>query len=204
MWEWHSCRDSTVIRGRNAAPTPIPQRAMPLAMRDPVPKIKILLFLVLLALPAGCGYHSVSRTDPMQGANGVNVVLFANRSYRPGVEGVLGRQLLDEVALRTGGKVLPGDRAELELTGVVLSYATAPVSFTAADVIREYQATLKVQATLRQRLSQKILWKGEISESQVYPSNETIPLQQNAEAAAVEKICRRIAEDVWLKIGERF
>lgn len=138
------------------------------------------------------------------GANGVNVVLFVNKSYRPGLEGVLGRHLLDEVAHRTGGKVLSGDDAELELTGVILSYARTPVSYSAQDLIREYRSTVKVEVTLRHRDTRKVFWKGELTEAQVFPVNTDISLQENAESAAVEQACRKLAELTWLKLGERF
>lgn len=163
-----------------------------------------VIALLVAALCSGCSYSPVIQHGPLAGANGVNVVLFANKSYRAGVEAVLARQMIDEFALRTGGRVLPADKAELELSGVVLSYNTVPVSYTAADVIKEYKAVLAVQATLRDQLSQKVIWKGDVTEQQVYPVNANIALQQNAEDAAIEKISRRISERIWQKLGERF
>jgi len=160
--------------------------------------------LLVLSLLGGCGYHTVAGRDPISGANGVNVVVFANKSYRPGVEGVLARDLVDEMALRTGGKVLPGDQAQLELSGTVLSYATGAVSYTSLDAIREYQLTVKVEAVLRERRTMKVLWKGELAEAQVYPVNANLSLQLNAEEAAAAKVCRRLSEEIWQKIGERF
>ena len=163
-----------------------------------------LLALAAALLGSGCSYSPVIQHGPLAGANGVNVALFANKSYRAGVEAILAREMIDEFAFRTGGKVLPADRAELELSGVVLSYNSVPVSYTAADVIREYNAILAVQATLRDQKAHKVLWKGDVTEQQVYPVNASIALQQDAEEAAIEKISRRISERIWQKLGERF
>lgn len=160
--------------------------------------------LLVVAALSGCGYRPVVQRGPLAQANGVNVVLFANKSYRAGVEAVLGRHMIDEFALRTGGRVLPADRADLELTGTVISYGTTPVSYTATDAIKEYRAVLTVQAVLREQRTQKVLWKGDLSEQQVYPVNADIALQQNAEDAAIEKVCRRLSERVWQQISQRF
>jgi outer membrane lipopolysaccharide assembly protein LptE/RlpB len=164
----------------------------------------IVLALLVLVLAGGCGYRPVVQRGPLAEANGVNIVLFANKSFRPGVEGVLARDLLDEFALRTGRRVLPGDKAQLELSGAVLSYTTSPVSYNRFDAIQEYSAAMTVQATLLEKLTQKVLWKGELTEQQVYPVNANIALQQNAEEAAVAKVTRRLAERIWQKLGERF
>jgi hypothetical protein len=166
--------------------------------------IRLFSFLLLLCLLAGCGYHAVSARDPIAGANGVNVITFANKSYRPGVESLLARDLVDEIALRTGGKVLPGDEAQLELTGTVLSYSTGPISYSSLDAIMEYRLSIKVEASLREHQTQKVLWKGELIEDQSFPVNANLALQLNFEEAAAAKVCRRLSEDIWRKIGERF
>jgi len=62
-----------------------------------VPARRVVLKVVLTALLAlsllgGCGYRPVIQRGPLAEANGVNVILFANKSYRPGVEGIPVRQ----------------------------------------------------------------------------------------------------------------
>lgn len=163
-----------------------------------------LTALIAATLVSGCGYRPVVVRGPLAEGNGVNVTLFANKSYRPGVEGILARNLIDEFAFRSGGKVLPGDQADLELTGVILSYATVPVSYTALDSIKEYNAVIGVQAVLREQHTQKVVWKGDFIGQQVFPVDPNIALQKNAEEAATVKICRRLSEEIWQKIGERF
>ena len=164
----------------------------------------VCLLLVAAALVCGCGYRPVVPRGPLAEANGVNVVLFQNKSYRPGLPGQLARNLVDQLALRSAGKVLAGDQAQLELTGTVLSYATAPVSYSAQDVIKEYKSVLAVQAILRERATGKVLWKADLTEEQAFPVNTNIALQQNAEEAAIESICRRLSEEIWQKIGAQF
>lgn len=164
----------------------------------------IVAALLVLAFVSGCGYHPVTARGPLAAANGVNVTVFSNKSYRPGVEGILAREMVDEMALRTGGRVLPGDRAELELTGVILTYTVLPVSYTAQDTIKEYRNVISIQATLREKQTQKVVWKGDLIEDQSFPANANVALQQNAEEAATVKICRRLSEEVWHKVGEQF
>jgi len=166
--------------------------------------IRFFSALLLLFLLGGCGYRPVIARDPLSGVNGVNVIMFANKSYRPGVEAVLARDLVDELALRTGGRVLSGDQAQLELTGAVLTYTSTAVSYTALDAIQEYKISVKVEAALSEHQTRKVLWKGALTEEQTYPVNANLALQLNSEEAATAKICRRLSEDIWQKIGERF
>jgi hypothetical protein len=169
------------------------------------PLQKMLAVAVIVGgLTGACGYRPVVARGPLAAANGVNVTLFANKSYRAGVEAVLARDLVDEFALRTGGKVLPADQAQLELTGVIVSYAYLPVSYTALNNIQEYKTVIGVQATLREQQSKKVLWKGDLTEEQSFPVSANLALQQNAEEAAAAKVCRRLSEEIWQKIGERF
>lgn len=164
----------------------------------------ICAVLLALSLLSGCGYHAVAPLGTFSLANGVNVTLFANRSYRPGVEGVLARDLVDELAFRTGGGVLSGDEAQMELIGTILSYRTGPVSYTATDAIREYKVYISVEAILRDQRTLKVFWKGTLAEDQAFPVNANLALQLNAEEAAAAKVSSKLSEAIWYKIGERF
>lgn len=177
---------------------------MRLLFRTPKTLPLLAGILLLAALLGGCGYHAVLREEPLFAGQGVDVVVFANRSYQAGVEGVLARSLVDELALRTGGRVVTGNEATLELTGTVLTYGSSAVSYNSQDQIREYRLDISVEAVLRDRITQRVVWKGELVESQTYPVNLNLALQRNSEEAAAAKVCRRLAEDIWQKSGERF
>ena len=155
---------------------------------------------------AGCGYHPQPQGALLTGLGngGVHIRIFDNKSYRTGLETKLTDSIVAEFARRSGGMVTGEDIAQMLLSGTVLSYTTAPASFTAADKIREYRASIKVKAVLKQKNTQDVRWKGELSRNQVYPVNSDISLQQNAEDAAIQEICNKLALDLWQKLNEDF
>jgi outer membrane lipopolysaccharide assembly protein LptE/RlpB len=165
------------------------------------------LLLIVGAALCGCGYYSVrGAADPGSGtAGGVHIPIFANKSYRPGLEAILTNSMVEAFARRSGGIVVGEEAAQLILSGAVLSYSVVPVSYTVADKIKEYRSILKIEATLTDRQNRKVLWKGELSGSREYPTNATnVSLQQNSEEAAVREICRNLAEQIYEKTREGF
>jgi outer membrane lipopolysaccharide assembly protein LptE/RlpB len=171
------------------------------------------LALASLFLLGGCGYHltSEAKTPSLMAGKTIAIPMWRSKSYRPNLEAILTGSLVDEFALRSGGKVVAEeDAAELLLTGTIVSYATIPMSYTAADQVREYRATMTVDATLAERRSQKVLWKGILSASQDYPANidlaqqNRIALQQDSESAALREISRKIAQLLFQKMSENF
>ncbi len=161
---------------------------------------------ITLVLLAGCGYHSLRKDSysPADAINSTHIRLFENRSYRAGLDTSLAKALMDEYAKHSGGLLSAENNAQLVLSGLVLSYATAPVSYTAADKIREYRATMMVTAVLQQRKTMGVLWKAELLQEQIFPANADIALQQNAENAAIQELCRKLALEMWRKIHEKF
>lgn len=167
---------------------------------------KSIFFLCLCAMLAGCGYHRMGGigTSEAPGAGKTHVQIFTNRSYRAGLETTVTQKVIDEVGRHSGGNAVAEADAQLILSGVVMSYTVAPVAYNAADIIAEYRATLKVLATLSERQTGKVLWKGEVAESQNYPANNKIALQQNNEAAAIDEISRRLAEQLHERMQDGF
>jgi outer membrane lipopolysaccharide assembly protein LptE/RlpB len=170
-------------------------------------------FLLLLS---GCGYHlsNTSGLSPAVVGKKIAIPVFANKSYRANVGAILTESLVDETARRSGGMVTSEEAADLVLNGTVLTYTTLPVSYTALDTVKEYRAVINVEATLTEKNTQKVIWKGTLSWSQDYPANTTftlsqsgidpIALQQNSEEAAIREICNKIALQLYQKISQGF
>ena len=162
--------------------------------------------LVGCSLLAGCGYQLAGHVGDSRLVAGKRIAIpvFASKSYRPNLEAVLTASLVDEAARRSGGLVVGESEAELLLTGTILSYNTLPVSYSAADTVRTYRTTIVVEAVLMEKGSRKTLWKGVESQSQDYPANPAIALQQNSEEAAIREVCRKLAEQLYQKITQDF
>lgn len=168
-------------------------------------KTAFSLLLYVTGIFSGCGYHHLGGGGSSSGElDSVHIAIFANRSYRSGLETMATQSVVDEFARHSGGNAVDEATARFVLSGAVLSYAVAPVSYTAADRIAGYRATVKLAATLVERQTGKIVWKGEVAESQDYPARTDIALQQNSEAAAIAEICIRLAEHLHEKMQEDF
>jgi outer membrane lipopolysaccharide assembly protein LptE/RlpB len=169
---------------------------------------KIFLFLLIPAVLslAGCGYQLKSQLDystPVAGKK-ISVPIFANKSYRANLGAFLTGSLVEEFARRSGGNVVSEDAADLILSGAVMTYANNPVSYTSDDKVREYRATITAEATLMEKNTRKVVWKGAVSWSQVYPVNKVNALQQNSESAAIRELCDKLAQQIYERVATGF
>jgi len=152
---------------------------------------------IFMAL-SGCGYRLAGH-QALHGAGektAIAIPVFANKSLRPNLEACLTARLVELFAARGGGRVVPVEQADLELSGAVLSYGTTASAYSAADLTAMYQAAMTAEATLRQLKNGTVLWKGTVSARQEYPANSDLALQLNAEEAAQRELCRKLAEEI--------
>ncbi len=165
-----------------------------------------ILVLLLAFLFPGCGYHAVSRDSVSRFGEGatVSIPIFANKTYRSNLENILLNNIVDEFSRRRGLRIVQTGSADYLLSGEVLHYDKNAVSYSGKDQIMEYAATMSLSATLRKSGNQAVVWRGRISWSQDFPASQDIGIQQNSEDAAVQEICRRLAQQLYLKITEDF
>lgn len=154
------------------------------------------------AVVSGCGYH-VARADRELAGKTVEIAIFANKSFRPNIEAAIADLLVDEFVRREGKSVVEtgGDAV---IGGTILSYGTTAISYTAADTVKEYRATITTEVVVRKRETGQILWKGTLSATQDFPANDDLVLQQNSEDTAIREICRKLARDVYLHFVQDF
>lgn len=181
-----------------------------------VQKFLSSIFLLAFLFLNGCGYHltGIQGLPAAVAGKRIAIPVFANKSYRANVGAILTGSLVDETARRSGGMVTSEESADLVLSGSVLTYTTSAVSYTALDTVKEYRAAMTVEATLTERESRKVAWKGTLSWSQDYPANtnfavqqsgvDPIALQQNSEEAAILEICQKVALQLYQKISQGF
>jgi outer membrane lipopolysaccharide assembly protein LptE/RlpB len=189
---------------------------------------KTFLYLLIPAVVslAGCGYKMKSQLDyatPVAGKK-IAIPIFANKSYRANLGAIVTESLVEEFARRSGGSVVNEDAADLMLTGTVVSYSTNAASYNASDRVREYRATMTVEALLTEKITHKVIWKGTVSWSQTYTVNSKVVarrkftflnfstavqqtdvgLLQNSESAAIREICDNLAQQLYERVATGF
>lgn len=167
------------------------------------------LFIVAmlpLLLIAGCGYHFPGRDGGTLAGYGesITIPIFANKTQKANLEILLANELLDEFHRKRGVKVLDDGGGDLHLGGTITSYGTSAVSYSASDTVKEYRATMAVEALLKSNRDGKVIWKGTVFRSQDFPANIDIALQRNSEDAAIRDILGKVAQELYLKISEDF
>jgi len=166
----------------------------------------VLLLLIMCCYLSGCGYHAVGWESSPYGNAGktVSIPVFANKTFKPNLESTLANAVVDEFAKRNSPRIARSADADMTLSGEVITYSSTAISYSRGDTITEYLASMKLVATLRKNSNQQVLWKGELSWSQTFPANTNIAIQQNAEDAAIQEICKTLAQQLYLRILQDF
>jgi len=118
--------------------------------------------VVLMSL-GGCGYQWIGQSSLLpKDAKTVYVEPFINRSRDVGMEQELTSALRSEFYRRGQLRVVDvEDQADIIVSGVVRSLETSVASVNRYDEVLQYQAILILDATLRRREPNEILWRGQ-------------------------------------------
>jgi len=167
---------------------------------------RLLLFWVFPFFLCGCGYHLSGDVDNLPPEiRSLYIELFANRTAEPFLENLITREVTREFA-RSRNLQITEDRtrADAILSGTVSAYSTSPVSFGIDDEITEYRSAMAVGAVLYRAADGKTLWKGSLSWTEEYPSNDDKAVQEDNEAEAIKVIIERQAEELYFRIADNF
>jgi hypothetical protein len=116
---------------------------------------------VLILALAGCGYRLAGESDFLpQDIRTVYVEPFINRSRDIGVASELTSALRSEFYRRGPLRLVDQpDQADAILTGVVRTFTATVASVNRRDEVLQYEAVLTLDATLRRRQPNEILWR---------------------------------------------
>jgi outer membrane lipopolysaccharide assembly protein LptE/RlpB len=167
---------------------------------------RLALLWILPLFLGGCGYHFSGEVNNLPPEiRSLYIELFANRTAEPYLENFITNQVIEEFA-RSRNLHLTEDRtsADAVLSGTVSEYSTAPVSYGRDDEITEYRSAMGIDAVLYRASDGKALWKGNLSWTEEYPSNDDKTVQEDNEGAAIGVIVERLAEDLYFRIVDNF
>ena len=125
--------------------------------------LRLLMASIGLIQLGGCGYQWVGQSSLLpKDAQTVYVEPFVNRSRDVGMEKELTSALRGEFYRRGQLRVVDTpEQADIILSGVVRSLETSVASVNRYDEVLQYEALLVLDATLRRREPNEILWRGQ-------------------------------------------
>jgi TolB-like protein len=162
--------------------------------------------LVLLALAAGCGYRMAGQGSVLpDDIRDFVVVPFDNQTQRPRIEQLVTEQVAFELSRRGRFQVVSNrSDADAILEGVILDFRTMPVQFTDELIANRVEASVRIQATVRDLATDEILWsQGGLIFKEQYevPQGEDFLAEENL---ALDQIARGVATALVTSIVEGF
>jgi len=122
-------------------------------------KVIKILPIICGVLITACGYQMVGKeTHVPPGLSSVAIPTFKNGTYEPGIEIQFTQAFLREFILDRRVKVVDRAQADSILEGSIRDFRFLPVSYDQSGLVLEYQSTVLLDVTLKDR-DGKILWQ---------------------------------------------
>jgi TolB-like protein len=152
---------------------------------------------VALVICSACGYHlsgSGSISVLPEYVKTIAIVPFENRTNRPEIEQRVTEAVTDQLSRRRRYSVTTdAATADAVLDGAILSYTTNAVQFTSEGRTSRIEAVVRVQAALRERATDELLWSQsglifreqfDVPDAGPFFDEETLALNDIAEGVA--------------------
>jgi len=155
-------------------------------------------FLLLLLLAGGCGYHPMSQPGSLPGGlQTMHISLFGNHTTEAFLENAVTEAVIERFSRQRGMSLVEAPaRADTQLSGSLVGYGLTASGYNRLDQISEYRVSLTVEAELRRRSDGKVLWKGNLVQSEEFPSSTDKAAQEDNESAAAQVAIERLAEEL--------
>ena len=165
--------------------------------------LRRLAILLLLALTAGCGYHTPGAAEKWAGGDArvVYIQLFVNQTSEPYLENYVTDALVSELSRSRMIKITENPaQAEAVLSGEINSFSSSSLAYSTLDRITAYRATMNVAARLTRRESGEVLWRQGRSRSEEYLATYDKNLQLEGQNLVARQVAQRLAEDLYASL----
>jgi len=156
--------------------------------------VRKILPIICMVLIAACGYQMVGReTHVPPGLRSVAIPTFKNATYEPGIEIPFTQAFLREFILDRRVHVVDRAQADSLLEGIIRDFRIYSVSYDKSGLVLEYQTTITLDLTLKDRTG-KVLWEQKsFSETQWFRASSSVPTSEANKAAAIQQIGTLVA-----------
>jgi outer membrane lipopolysaccharide assembly protein LptE/RlpB len=148
-----------------------------------------------MVLITGCGYQMVGKeTHVPPGLNSVAIPTFKNQTFEPGIEVPFTQAFLREFIQDRRVNVVDRAEADSVLEGIIRDFSLYSVSFDKSGFVIEYQSSVILDLTLKDRTG-KVLWEEKgFSETRWFRASSSGVTNEAAKQVAVQETGKLAAE----------
>ncbi len=156
---------------------------------------------------SGCGYttksqlpENIQRVHVLPVVNGIDLGTEITdktplKIYRPGMEVDLTNAIINRFIFDGNLKVTPLEKSDAVLTARLVDYRRDALRYSDGDDVQEYRVSIVMDAELKERVSQKVLWKEQITgDTTFFLAGARVASEDEAANRAVEDAARRVVE----------
>ncbi len=171
-------------------------------------KFKIALFLNLFLLPMAlaCGYHlSGSGWEFPGGVTTLAISSLENKTPEPNLNTTFIAAFRREFIFRGEPQLVRAQEAESVLQGTIRSLSASSLAYDEEARAKEYRITITLDLLLVRQSDGEILWRGNgIKGSEEYMASDDVMVNEERKNRAIRQIAADLAEEVYIRIQERF
>ena len=117
----------------------------------------VLIALVAAVVSGGCGY--TLKGNLPDHLKTVSVPIFKNRTTEAGAESTITAAVVNAFATNGRLRVVPLDRADSVLDGVITSYSVTSLTYDSNLNLRSYRLTVTMDVSFRDLKNSELLWQ---------------------------------------------
>jgi len=172
------------------------------------PSLFFVPFALLLTVLPGCGYHLSGSNRLPSEIRTIAVPVFYNETFEPSLESTVTSAVKQEFLTNSRLSVINDpSEADLILKGKIVSFGLSPLAFDRTrSVVLEYRVRIRVEVTVENRRTQKILLKKARMESSAEYRVDSADTAANrvAQDHAIAEAGKQFAEDLVHRVLEGF
>ena len=128
-----------------------------------------------------------------------------NKTKEANLGAIFVSDLRREFIYRREVEIVSEKRADASLQGTITSLTVSSLAYDEEARATEYRVTIALDLLLVKQGSNEILWRGDgITGSEEYIADTNVIVEEGRKNSAIRKIADDLAEEIYIKIKERF
>jgi outer membrane lipopolysaccharide assembly protein LptE/RlpB len=172
-----------------------------------IKRITVLLAIITLCSTTfGCGYQIMGRGEEFpEGITSLAIVPFENTTKEANLNAIFVSALRREFIFRREVEIVSEKKAQASLQGTITSITFSSIAYDEEARALEYRVTITLDLLLIRQGNGEILWRGDdIQGSEEYLASTNVIVEEGRKNSAIRKIATDLAEEIYIKIKERF